>query len=243
MANDNNKNYFEELYGVDVSAHIEKKGGLSYLSWPWAWAEVKKRHPDATFTIYENAQGWNYHTDGRTAWVKTGVTVNGVEHVEQLPIMNNSNKSMLLNSITSFDVNRTIQRSLTKACARHGLGLKIYAGEDTRDIPDGPQEPPKAQTKKKTQTKRAEPLDEFYEPAPFIQDMEPEMPQEVTAEEATPKDNPDRVKLRDFIRSNHLDAAEIMSECGIGPQSTPSDYVMALAYAKTKVDSQARGRS
>ena len=242
MANDN-KNYFEELYGVDVDAHIEKKGGLSYLSWPWAWAEVKKRHPDATFTIYENAQGWNYHTDGRTAWVKTGVTVEGIEHIEELPVMNNNNKSMALANITSFDVNRAIQRSLTKACARHGLGLKIYAGEDTRDLTEVPQEPPKAQGKKKTQAKHAEPLEEFYEPAPFVQDIEPDIPREVTQEDVTPKDHPDRVKLRSFITSNGLDGAEIMKHCGIGPASTPADYVMALAYAKTKIDSNARGRS
>ena len=123
-------NYFIELYGVNVNGHTEKKNKLTYLSWAWAWGEIKKRHPDATYTVYENADGWNYHTDGRTCWVKTGVTVNGIEHIEYLPVMDYKNKSISIENVTSFDVNKAIQRSLTKACARHGLGLYIYAGED-----------------------------------------------------------------------------------------------------------------
>ena len=123
-------NYFTELYGVNVNGHTEKKNNLNYLSWAWAWGEIKKRHPDAIYTVYENADGWNYHTDGRTCWVKTGVTVNGIEHIEYLPVMDYKNKSISIENVTSFDVNKAIQRSLTKACARHGLGLYIYAGED-----------------------------------------------------------------------------------------------------------------
>lgn len=131
-------NYFVELFQVNVNDKVEKKNGLSYVSWPFAWAEVKKRHPDATYTIYENADGWFYHTDGRTAWVKTGVTINGLEHIEYLPVMDYKNRSIPLDAITSFDVNKAIQRSLTKAVARHGLGLYIYAGED---LPEGEDKP------------------------------------------------------------------------------------------------------
>ena len=123
-------NYFNDLYAVNVNGHTEKKNNLTYLSWAWAWGEIKKRHPDATYTVYENADGWNYHNDGRTCWVKTGVTVNGIEHIEYLPVMDYKNKSISIENVTSFDVNKAIQRSLTKACARHGLGLYIYAGED-----------------------------------------------------------------------------------------------------------------
>lgn len=123
-------NYFSELFAINVNDKTEKKGGLTYLSWAWAWGEVKKRFPDATYRIYENENGWNYHTDGKTCWVKTGVTVNEIEHIEYLPVMDFKNKSISLDGITSFDVNKAIQRSLTKAVARHGLGLYIYAGED-----------------------------------------------------------------------------------------------------------------
>jgi hypothetical protein len=121
---------FERLNSINVNGHTEKKNGLTYLSWAWAWAEVKKLYPDSTYTIYENKDGWNYHTDGRTCWVKTGVTVNGIEHIEYLPVMDFKNRSIPVDIVTSFDVNKAIQRSLTKAVARHGLGLYIYAGED-----------------------------------------------------------------------------------------------------------------
>lgn len=123
-------NYFSVLNGINVNDKTEQKGSLTYLSWAWAWGEVKKRFPDATYQIYENANGWNYHTDGKTCWVKTGVTVSGIEHIEYLPVMDNRNNSISADKVTSFDVNKAIQRSLTKAVARHGLGLYIYAGED-----------------------------------------------------------------------------------------------------------------
>lgn len=124
------ENYFVELNNINVNGKTEKKNGLTYLSWAWAWGEVKKLHPDATYTIYENADGLFYHTDGKTCWVKTGVTVNDVEHIEYLPVMDFKNRSIPVEQVTSFDVNKAIQRSLTKAVARHGLGLYIYAGED-----------------------------------------------------------------------------------------------------------------
>lgn len=128
------KSVFEVLNSINCNEHTEKKNGLTYLSWAWAWAEVKKAYPDASYTVYENSEGWNYFTDGRTAWVKTGVTIQGLEHIEYLPIMDYKNKSIPIDAVTSFDVNKSIQRSLTKACARHGLGLYIYAGED---LPEG----------------------------------------------------------------------------------------------------------
>lgn len=123
-------NYFEQLNSINVSEKTEKKNGLTYLSWAWAWGEVKKLYPDANYKIYETENGCIYWNDGNTAWVKTGVTINGIEHIEYLPVMDYKNKSILIENITSFDVNKAIQRSLTKAVARHGLGLYIYAGED-----------------------------------------------------------------------------------------------------------------
>ena len=121
---------FATLNAVNVNEHTEKKNGLTYLSWAWAWQSVKSLFPEATYTIYENADGWFYHTDGKTAWVKTGVTIEGLEHIEYLPVMDYRNKSIPADLVTSFDVNKAIQRPLTKACARHGLGLYVYSGED-----------------------------------------------------------------------------------------------------------------
>lgn len=140
-------NYFRALNSINVNDKTETKNGLTYLSWVWAWGEVKKIFPDATYTIYENKDGWCYHTDGKTAWVKTGVTVNGIEHIEMLPVMDFKNRSIPLESITSFDVNKAIQRSLTKAVARHGLGLYIYAGEDLPEDEAPKDEKPKPASK------------------------------------------------------------------------------------------------
>ncbi len=124
---------FAILNAINVNEHTEKKNGLTYLSWAWAWAELLKRFPDATYTVYERDGQYgpcNYFTDGRTCWVKTGVTIQGKEYIEMLPVMDYRNKSIPLEQVTSTDVNKAIQRSLTKAIARHGLGLYIYAGED-----------------------------------------------------------------------------------------------------------------
>lgn len=134
MATEKKKSVFDILNAIDCSEHVEIKDTgkvrLSYLSWAWAWGILKKNFPNSTYKIYENADGLIYHTDGRSAWVKTGVTVEGVEYIECLPVMDNRNCSIALQKITSMDVNKAIQRSLTKAVARHGLGLYIYAGED-----------------------------------------------------------------------------------------------------------------
>ena len=139
------ENYFKQLYDVDVRSKTKAKNGLSYLSWAAAWSEVKKIFPNATFKIYEeeiaiveSSEGREttkkisrpWFDDGCSGWVKTGVTINEIEHIEELPIMDFKNKSIEAPKITSSDANKAIQRSLTKACARHGLGLYIYEGED-----------------------------------------------------------------------------------------------------------------
>lgn len=124
---------FKELNAINVNKMTEKKGNLTYLSWAYAWQETMKVCPDMTRKVYENDHGWNFHTDGRTAWVKVGITIEGQEHIDYLPIMDAKNKAIPLEQVTSFDVNKAIQRSTTKAIGLHGLGLYIYAGEDMPD--------------------------------------------------------------------------------------------------------------
>lgn len=136
---------FSTLSAINVNDKTEQKNGLTYLSWAWAWGETKKKFPDATYTIYENKDGLLYHTDGKTCWVKTGVTIQGLEHIEYLPVMDYRNQSISLEKVTSVDANKAVQRSLTKAIARHGLGLYIYAGED---IPDSEQKTDKKSEQK-----------------------------------------------------------------------------------------------
>lgn len=130
----NKQSVFETLNTINVSGKTEKKNGLTYLSWAYAWAEVKKLYPTAQYHVYErDTQQYgpvNYFTDGKTCWVKVGVTIEGMEHVEMLPVMNFKNQSIPLDKVTSCDVNKAIQRAITKAIGRQGLGLYVYAGED-----------------------------------------------------------------------------------------------------------------
>ena len=151
---------FETLNTINVNDKTEKKNGLTYLSWAWAWGEVKKNYPDAVYKIYERDTEYgpvNYFTDGRTCWVKTGLMINGLEHIEELPVMDFRNIAIPYDKITSTDVNKAIQRSLTKAAARHGLGLYIYAGED---LPEAEQEkkPEPVKAPVKTPVKAPEPV-------------------------------------------------------------------------------------
>ena len=167
MANVNLENsVFSVLSAVDVTEHVERKGNLSYLSWAWAWKMVKSLYPNAFYTVYETPGGWFYHTDGRTAWVKVGVTIEGLEHVEFLPVLDSRNQSIPLESVTSFDVNRSIQRAITKACARHGLGLSLYSGEDLSDSVD--QQCPAQQILQRRPVSRTETV-----PPPTAQDYQP----------------------------------------------------------------------
>lgn len=132
---ENEKSVFDTLNAVDVSTKIKTKNGLTYLSWASAWAEVKKKYPDATYEIKPQVidDGGNtrfWHDDGRTGWVEVGVTISGIEIVEVLAIMDFKNKSIPADQITSVDANKSMKRCLVKACALHGLGMYIYEGED-----------------------------------------------------------------------------------------------------------------
>lgn len=138
------KNWFTELSAIDVGEHIEKKNGLAYLSWAWAWSELKKRYPLSYATVHENEGGSLLWPDPIGCHVKTSVTLvwqdedGNHEHTvtEYLPVMDYKNKSIPMANVTSMDVNKTVQRSLTKCIARLGLGGYIYAGEDTPDEPE-----------------------------------------------------------------------------------------------------------
>lgn len=142
------QNYFKKLSDINVKGLAEKKGNFNYLSWANAWALVKEAHPTTQRVVYESQQTeLPYFTDGKTASVKVGVSVNGIEHIDYLPIMDFRNKSISIDKLTSMDVNTAIQRSTAKAIAMHGLGIAIYKGEDLVNIATPTQETPKV-TKK-----------------------------------------------------------------------------------------------
>jgi len=137
MATAKKKSVFETLSEIDVTNYVEKKGGMDYLSWAVAWGILKKTYPKATRKIYEHDHtGLNFFTDGQTAYVKVGITVDGEEHIDMLPVMDYRNKSISVDKMSSFDVNKTIQRATAKAIAMHGLGISLWwkNAEDLSDI-------------------------------------------------------------------------------------------------------------
>ena len=146
---------FAVLNDINVNDKVKTKMGLNYLSWAYAWGELLKAYPDATLNVYnrtietnetittedkdngvtrtvvnKSTQDVPYFTDGRSCFVKVGVSIQGVEYIEYFPIMGLKNDAIPANRVTMTDVNKALQRAFVKACARHGLGLYIYAGED-----------------------------------------------------------------------------------------------------------------
>ena len=117
-----------ELLKINVSEHTEKKNGLTYLSWAWAWAEVLKVDPLATWEAVEfDGFPASFAPDG-SALVKTVVTIKGHSKSCWLPVMNHRNQA--IKGPDAFAINTAIVRCLTKCIGMHGLGLYIYAGED-----------------------------------------------------------------------------------------------------------------
>tara|TARA_R100001082_G_scaffold110924_2_gene92449 strand:- start:1481 stop:2155 length:675 start_codon:yes stop_codon:yes gene_type:complete len=143
-----NVNDFERLYKVNVNDFKEKKGRFTYLSWAFALAEVKKRHPDTSWKVTKFKEKSVVAVDGnmfeteRTVpfmrdsqgftFVEVKVMINGLELPEVFPVLDNRNKSV--KNPDSFEVNKAIKRALTKCFANFGLGLYIYAGEDLPEL-------------------------------------------------------------------------------------------------------------
>jgi len=148
---------FNELREINVNEKVEEKGKLSYLSWAWAWSEVKKKCPTATYTIFKNELNQPYVYDEKTGYMcYTTVTIEDETLEMWLPVMDGSNKAMksesytydsngweggkrvkvkkVVEAATMFDINKTLMRCLTKNLAMFGLGLYIYAGEDLPEL-------------------------------------------------------------------------------------------------------------
>ena len=124
-----------ELLSINVNDKTEKKGLLTYLSWAWAWAEVLKHDPGATWVVHTyGPQGSEQPCMwvGETAMVHTSVTIKGLRRECMLPVMDNKNNAVKLPDARK--ISDAIMRCMTKAISMHGLGLYIYAGED---LPEG----------------------------------------------------------------------------------------------------------
>jgi len=140
------KSVFETLSAINVNDKVEKKSGLTYLSWAWAWGEVKKVYPDAVYSVLQDPSTLKpYFFDEALGYmVMTSVTIQGQTLEMWLPVMDGANKSMKhepytystrygdksVEQASMFDINKTLMRCLVKNLAMFGLGHYIFAGED-----------------------------------------------------------------------------------------------------------------
>lgn len=198
------KSTFDVLSSVNVNDKVEKKSNLTYLSWAWAWAEVKKACPDATYDVVSdpNTNKPYFFDENLGYMVMTEVTINGETLSMWLPVMDGANKAMTnkpytykgnaweggrkvvvdktVDAATMFDINKTLMRCLTKNLAMFGLGLYIYAGED---LPETESTPTQAPTRAETQAQPATPA-----PAPELTELK--------------KGTDDWTKVVDYVTAN-----------------------------------------
>lgn len=184
------KSTFDVLSAINVNDKVEKKSNLTYLSWAWAWAEVKKVYPDASYEVIgDKTTSKPYFYDENLGYmVVTSVTIEGKTLDMWLPVMDGANKAMMakpytykgnawvngkklevdktVEAATMFDINKTLMRCLTKNLAMFGLGLYIYAGEDLPEGDTTPSTPVQAPTKAEVQTKTQHP-----EPTPELAEL------------------------------------------------------------------------
>lgn len=206
------ENVFEKLSSINVNDKVEKKSNLTYLSWAWAWAEVKKAYPDATYQVKGDpiTQKPYFYDESLGYMVMTEVTIKGETLEMWLPVMDGANKSMkkesytyqtkygekVVEAATMFDINKTLMRCLTKNLAMFGLGLYIYAGED---LPENENNTPAAAATVPKQEKAT----------PEIKDLK--------------KDTEDWDKITDYISKNkHLGLEKIESQISRRYKMTPA---------------------
>lgn len=126
-------NTFEKLSQIDLTPYHKKKGNITYLPWSAAWNETKRCFPDAHYDVVKTPDGCLYHTDGKTCWVETTVTIQGETQNETLAVMDNRNTSVAASDITSTATGKAIKRCLVKNLGLFGLDLNLWYGEELSD--------------------------------------------------------------------------------------------------------------
>ena len=230
---------FNKLFNVNCADKVEKKNGLSYLSWAWAWAEFKKLCPSAQYEIIKTDSGLPYVFDEKTGYmVYTRVTVDDQSYEMFLPVMDSANNAMKdkpyeittkygkkipVAAATMFDINKTIMRCLVKNLAMFGLGLYIYAGEDLPEEvkaeataePETASKPEAAKTQTKTTT-------------------------------APKKPNKARADFVDFCKENEINGLEFQTICKmfkLNNAAPDENFTQALEYAETIAKKRAYAQS
>lgn len=239
------KNYFNELYSVNVNGKTEDKNGLTYLSWTWAWAEVCKRYPDANYEVVK-FNGLPYVYDDNTGYmVYTNVTILGVTREMWLAVMDSNNyamkkepykvvtkyKTIDVKPATMTDINKAIMRCLTKNLAMFGLGLYIYAGEDlpedTTESATEPTETNKSKSKGKAKASATEPTT---------------APTEATATKPETK-HAVRAEFVEYCKKYGITGAKFTDVCKLyklNNEAKDENFTKALEYCKQMVEDDRR---
>lgn len=124
------KTVFQTMREYDITNDLKVKNNLNYLPWSSAWGIIKELYPTATYNTVKTDNGCIYHTDGKTCWVETSLTIEGETQNETLAVMNFKNQSISADTVASTDVNKSLKRCLTKNAALFGLGLSLWNGEE-----------------------------------------------------------------------------------------------------------------
>lgn len=123
---------FDTLSSINVNGHTEKKGGLTYLSWAWAWGEFRKVCPNATYEVHKDQNGNPFFKteEGYMVWTTVKPNAPWEEGALDmwLPVMDHRNAAV--KEADAMQINKTVMRCLVKNISMFGLGLYIYAGED-----------------------------------------------------------------------------------------------------------------
>lgn len=242
------KNYFNELFSVNVNEKTEEKNGLTYLSWAWAWAEFCKRYPDANYEVVK-FNGLPYVYDDNTGYmVYTNVTILGVTREMWLAVMDSNNyamkkepykvvtkyKTIDVKPATMTDINKTIMRCLTKNLAMFGLGLYIYAGEDLPEdatesatAPTEPTETAKSKSKSKAKASTTEPTTAPTEPT----ETKPETKHAVRAE------------FVEYCKKYNITGDKFTDVCKrfkLNNDAKDENFIKALEYCKQLVEDDRR---
>mgnify|MGYP003141556983 CR=1 FL=1 len=136
MAKKQEQHLFETLYNTPIGEHVQKKGGLDFLSWSMAWRMLKQHAPKATFEVHLAPDGTPFFPHGNGGGfvrvsVSTGELVK-TTHTCVHPVLDGRNKPIMKPSV--FDCNKAVHRALAKACGYHGLGLTLWTGEDLPEV-------------------------------------------------------------------------------------------------------------
>jgi len=132
---------FADLRYVDVTSHMEKKAGFTYLSWPFAIEQLFIYYPDARWAYKEAIAAPD---DSVLIEISLHLDNDGTKlpYILQHPVLDYRNKP--ITNPNCFDVNTANMRGLTKLISMAtGIGLHIYAGEDLP--PEDDKQPPYAE--------------------------------------------------------------------------------------------------